>query len=634
MLSVKFLLQLFVYLTALIGLLPVLSFLAWWVQLSLFAAFLIGIVSERQGRYLLTALPATLFSVAFFGLFLFQVSLSTLVEPLIQMLCLLLAVRLATEKTPRNILQLFLLATIILAASSLLSLDLTYLICLLLIILLVTSGLMLLSFYAADQQLRFNRAQWKQFLKVMLLLPGCSLLLMLLFFVLLPRTQTPLWDFLNPKKVAATGMTDQVRPGSVTDLAQSSLTAFRVESDRLPVDSLYWRGVVLDQLDGQVWKRKAIGLQEQPVPNPESSVQLQFFTEPKADRYLVTLDQPQQIAGIKHQFSADGVVTGNWVAGRKVSYQVFAQYAARSKQIGVVDAYLQLPQQLSPRVLEVGRRLAIGSNYQSKMAQLNDFMRGQQLSYSNLQLPITTDPVDTFLFTSKRGYCEYFASSYALLLRLAGVPARLVGGYLGGDYNELGGYYLVGEDLAHVWVEALDDSGLWQRIDPSRFAVNAEQALWRARRQELPSFQALSDAAQHYWSRLVLNYDLHQQVELFRQVARQVRGVKSVRLESLAAGLWLLPLPLLVLFFYAYRQRRTRRQRLVNAYRRQALRTCRLGVPLNLGIFALARLSGEPLCSEFAEIYARSYYRDQSLDAADYRRLQLILKQLSRRKEL
>ena len=374
-------------------------------------------------------------------------------------------------------------------------------------------------------------------LKIMFVLPVSSLLLMLLFFVVLPRTQTPLWNFLNPKATAITGMTDQVRPGSVSTLAQSSQTAFRVETKRLPVDTLYWRGIVLNQLDGQTWVRSPSLPQEKLESAVESEVLLNFYGEAKANRYLITLDQPHTIAGLKHELSGDGVVTGRRTAGRKVNYQVRAQYAARSRQLGPSDNYLRQPPQLSKRVQEVGRQVAQGVDYQAKLGRLKKFFLSQQLSYSSRQLPVTSDPIDTFLFDSKRGYCEYFASSFALLLRTAGVPSRLVGGYLGGEYNALGGYYLVGEDLAHVWVEALDDQGDWQRIDPSRLAINAEQALLQSRQRGMLSYQAISDALLHYWSRLVLNYDLRQQFDLVRQVARQVREFKSLRPESMTI-LW------------------------------------------------------------------------------------------------
>ena len=273
-----------------------------------------------------------------------------------------------------------------------------------------------------------------------------------------------------------------------------------------------------------------------------------------------------------------------------------------------------------------------GADYQDKVARITNFYLSQKLSYSNQQLPVTADPIDTFLFVSRRGYCEYFASSFALLLRLSGVPARLVGGYLGGEYNDLGGYYLVGENLAHVWVEALDDQGVWQRIDPSRLAVNAEQAFLPSHRQGLPSLRAFGDALQHYWSRLVLNYDLGQQFALLRQVARQVRDVKSLRLESAAALWWLLPLPLLGILFQSVRRCQRRPQRLIGDYRKQVLRCYGVAALPNRGLFALAQQSKEPLCLEFAEIYGRAYYRDQPLSPADYRRLKAILRELAGRK--
>ncbi len=633
MLSVKRILQLLVYLSALAGSFPVLPFLPWWLQLSLLSALLLGIIGDRRDRYLLTALPATILSCAFLLFFLLQISASNLVEPLIQMLCLLLAVRLATEKTARNVLQLFLLATIVLAASSLLTLNMAYLFYLVLTILLVTSGLLLLCFYAADQRISFNRAEWRLLLKVMILLPVSSLLLMLVFFVILPRTQTPLWNFLNPKIAANIGMSDQVRPGSVTDLAQSSRTAFRVETDRLPFAALYWRGIVLNQLEGQVWKRSATMLREKLLVTADPDVLLSFFTEPKADHYLLTLDQPRIVEGIRHELAADGVVTGRLRSGRILNYQVRARPAARSQQLGPVDEYLRLPRQLSKRLQEVGERVSQGGNYRDKIDRLNEFFIGRQLNYSSRQLPTTTDPVDIFLFESRRGYCEYFASSFALLLRLAGVPSRLVGGYLGGEYNDLGGYYLVGEDLAHVWVEALDDQGLWQRIDPSRLAVNAEQALLQSRRQGLSSFQTFSDALLHYWSRLVLNYDLHQQFGLLRQLARQVRDVKTIGLESLSALLWIVPLTLLLFLLCLFRRRPPREQRLIHAYHKQILYCSGLEELPNPGLFAIARLTGEPLCREFAELYGQAYYRDLPLEPAAFRRLKRIVGELAERQD-
>ncbi len=630
MVGVERILKIQVYLSALLGLMPVLPFLDLWVQLILGGGFLLGVLGDRSGHYLLSNRLATVLSVTFFVLFCVQVSFANLVPPLIDLLCLLMAVRLASDKSARHMLQLFLLATIILAASSMLTLDLAYLFYLVLIVLLVTSGLVLLSFYTADPQLRFGRQQWLLLLKTVILLPVGSLLLMMVLFVLLPRTQTPLWNFLNPQPNAVIGMTDQVQPGSVAELSESTEIAFRAESERLPVDALYWRGIVLNRLEGRIWKRMLNVADEILLPDPGSEINLAVYSGPKADQYLVTLDRPIDVVQVRNIKSADGVVRGRFRDSRKLSYEVRAQLAARSQQTGDVAEYLRLPEHLSDRLRKVGNNIKQGKDYPAKLALLEGFFLQQQLSYATTKLPKTESPVDTFLFDSRRGYCEYFASSFAILLRLAGVPTRLVGGYLGGDYNQIGGYYLVGEDAAHVWVEALDDQGVWQRIDPSQLAVNAEQAFSASSTQVSTTFRELADALLHNWSRLVLNYDLSHQFRLLRQVAHQVRELKDFESRSLVKLLWVLPPMVLVGLAYFWRQRQNRSERLLLRYRRLLAKAAGLeSLPVAVGLFELAKCTGEPLCLEFADIYGGAVYRDKALDEEEYRKLRGIISRIS-----
>lgn len=334
MVSVKQILQLLVYLSALVGVLPLLPFLDLWVSILLGVGFLLGIIGDRRGQPLLSNWLVTVSSVGFFLLFFSQVSFSNLVSPLINLLCLLLVVRLVSEKSARHMLQLFLLATIVLAASSMLTLDLAYLFYLILIVLLVTSGLVLLSFYVTDPQIRFGRRHWSLLLKTTLLLPIGSLLLMMVLFVILPRTQTPLWNFLNPKPTTTVGMTDQVQPGSVAELSGSSQIAFRAETEKLPIEALYWRGIVLNRLEGSVWKREPGVADEKMIAAPDSEIDLTIYSEPKADRYLVTLDRPVGVDRARSRESADAVISGHFRENQKISYQVRAQPQSRSKQTG------------------------------------------------------------------------------------------------------------------------------------------------------------------------------------------------------------------------------------------------------------------------------------------------------------
>ncbi len=629
MVGVERILQLLGYLAALVGVLPLLPFLDLWVLALLGLGFLLGVGGDLQRKYLLGNRLATLLSIGFFGLFIFQASIANLVAPLIQLLCLLLAVRLASDKSARHMLQIFLLATIVLAASSMLTLNMIYMLYLVLIVLLVTSGLVLLSFYVTDPQIRFGRRQWSLLLKTIAVLPLGSLLLMLVLFVILPRTETPLWNFLNPKPAASSGMRVRGSPGSVLGLAESGEIAFRAETERLPADLLYWRGIVLNRLDGQVWRRSAYLAEEKILSDPGSEIVLTIFSEPKADRYLVTLDRPLLVERIRNQRSSDGVVRGNFRDNRKISYQVQAQYRARSQQIGDLSDYLRLPGGFSSRLQSVADQIRRGATYQQKRDLLDEYFLQQQLSYSTTRLPKTVNPVETFLFESKRGYCEYFASSYAVLLRMSGVPARLVGGYLGGEFNQLGGYYLVGEDAAHVWVEALDDEGIWQRIDPSRLAVNATEAFALSQRDGLASLQAFTDALMHNWSRLVLNYDLRQQFGLVRSVVNKVRGLKNIDSSAASSLLWLSPVLLLIGAWHFWQQRQTRAVRLLSRYRKLMAKAAGVEVlPARLGLFELAELSNQPLCREFAEIYGGSLYRDRSLSDAAFQRLNVIVDEL------
>ncbi|MCF6179373.1 MAG: DUF3488 and transglutaminase-like domain-containing protein [Geopsychrobacter sp.] len=635
MVSVERVLLLLVYLAAIIGVLPVLPFLDWWVVTLLLLALLVGIAGDRRGCCLLATGPATLLSITFFILFLLQVSLANLVQPMIHMLCLLLAVRLASEKSPRHILQLFLLSTIVLAASSMLTLDMAYLLYLILTVLLVTSGLVLLSFYATDQQIRFVRPQWLLLLKVIAVLPVGSLLLMLVLFVILPRTQTPLWDFLNPAKNSVAGFSEEVRPGSLANLAMTGTPAFRAEMAEIAAQELYWRGLVLNKTDGRRWRRdKTVPTDVRIFTTAQTETQT-IYSEPRSDSYLPSLDLPIDISKIRHKRSSDNTFKTELRPDKRYRYQVRFARDGRLKLKENIDRafYLQLPKQRSQRLQAVATDIASRSDTEAKIKALKDFYIRQKLSYAVRNLQLSDTPSDTFLFESKRGYCEYFASSFALLLRMSGVPARLVGGYLGGRYNELGGYYLVDEDMAHVWVEALNDDNRWQRIDPSRLAINAEVAVTGLARRSFNGVQALTDFVNTAWNRLVITYDLQKQLSLLQNTGQSLRQLKP---NLHASYLWWLLLPAFLIVSGRLCQKLINRpslqQRLLKRYQNNLCRAAGISeLPKQLGLFRLAELSQEPLCTDFARIYGAALYREHELSRREIQRLKQIIRQISRR---
>jgi hypothetical protein len=264
------------------------------------------------------------------------------------------------------------------------------------------------------------------------------------------------------------------------------------------------------------------------------------------------------------------------------------------------------------------------------MAALADFFREQKLVYAQDDLPGEQDPVDEFLFDKKRGYCEFFASSYVTLARLLGIPARLVGGYLGGDYNKLGGYYLVTEDMAHVWVEVLTDSNRWVRIDPSRWADNAEAVLLSRQAAQLGTWQRLTDAFNYYWIQAVVIYDFGRQLKVLQGAQEQLRGLRAGKVPtSLWGWLALLALSGGGWWWHRTRLRLSTEARLVEELRRRLSR--RYGMEAAAEQFGLTELADRLRCRpchEFARIYQAAVFRDRRLTRQEVARLKTLLREI------
>jgi len=621
------------YLAALLAVAPAYLYLDLPVQLCAPTGLLLGLLGDRRGRELLPGRLATLLAVAGFVIYLLQTGRDNLALPVANLLVLLLALRLAGRKPPRYVLQIFILALFTLAASSLLTLSIAYLVYLVLLVALVTVGLVLLTCAGRGAGPELSPAQLRRLLRWALLLPVGSLLLMLVFFMILPRTEYPLWNFLNPKGQARTGLSDTVRPGSVAALASDPSVAFRAELEPLPQEQLYWRAVVLDRIEGNTWVQG----RERPDDQPQSvgSRRATLFLEPRTDRYLPVPETTTSIDGMRQRRDAVYTFRSWWRLDRRTRYQADFRpdSGLRLAAPRWRNVYLQLPDRVDARVAEAAAALAAGgADTATILTRAERFFRERQLSYAASGLPPTANPEATFLFETRRGYCEYFASSFALLLRLAGVPARLVGGYLGGDYNAVGGYYLVSEEMAHVWVEALRDDGRWQRIDPSRLAINAESAVTGARQRRQSWISNWLDTVDHTWNRAVISLDLQTQLGIYRDARDTLRRWRQWQWPR-PAWWWLLPALAMALTAGLWRWRRRPPPAARLAGRFVALaRDCapqRPPAPGD-GLFSLARRIDHPLAERFAERYARLLYGGETPDLQRLTELEGLLRQLQR----
>ena len=633
MVSIRTLLNIFTYTACLFGVLPLYVFLELPAQILFPAALLTGFICDRRQRYFFARLPVTLLTLLPFVFYGLRLSLANVVEPVINVLVLLLAVRLVTGKLPRNYLQIFVLAIFALAGSSLLSLNMLFLPLLVLQVVSVTVGLVLLTFHASDQQLRLPVNRLRHLFAASLVLPAGSLLLMLVFFVILPRTQYPLWNFLNPGATAVSGFSEKVQPGAFVRNARSTAPVFRVESEPLGMQDLYWRGIVLNVVEGSSWRRVPPPKHEISRPTGGRQVTQIVYPEARDDGYLFGLDPVEQVSGLRVRSSADIVYRQRRSSKKAGSYRTIGRVGGQLKAQKVDrDFYLQLPVEISSRLRATAIELAKGVDKAAgKIARTEDFFRQQKLVYSTSDLPVSKRPLEEFLFENKGGYCEFFASSFALLLRLEGVPTRLVGGYLGGHRNDLAGYYSITEDMAHVWVEALDGN-VWRRIDPSRLAVNAASASFAARSNTLGWRRRLLDAADYYWTRAVVTYDLNKQLELARGATFKLKDISSGQglfrpvgwlvggVGGLLAAFWLLRLLMVPV-----------EKRLLKRFLRILKR--RLDgeeVPDNVGLQTLADRTVDARFREFAAIYGGAVYRDRTLRSAERARLRCLLRELRR----
>jgi PAS domain-containing protein len=214
---------------------------------------------------------------------------------------------------------------------------------------------------------------------------------------------------------------------------------------------------------------------------------------------------------------------------------------------------------------------------------------------------------------------------------LAGIPTRLVGGYLGGEYNDLGGYYVVTEDRAHVWVEAYLDGKGWVRVDPSRWAVNAGEVGTSAKRGAFRSLLLAVDTVTYFWNRQVITYDLERQISLFNEAGRRLHGVKPPRMEGLPKILAMVVIPLLILWGACLLLRRPSTEaRLVAAFIARLRDGYGIEATQDAGLRELTAGIEDPDVARFVEIHGGAIYRDRRLTPEEMAELRGIIKKMKK----
>lgn len=315
-----------------------------------------------------------------------------------------------------------------------------------------------------------------------------ALPIMLVLFVLFPRIPGPIWGLPQDAFSARTGLSDTMSPNDISNVVLSGEPAFRVvfAGRRPEVEQLYWRTLVLGNFDGRTWrvddKRAAAEPEHLTVVGEPLSYTVTL--EPHQRRWLFVLDMPVlENAAAKLQNGEQLHLTGDRLLRSMKPIINLAQYSLVSYPRYKLGSWLtpperqralQLPPGLNPRALELAKSWREKTNEPRQLVEQALTLFRKDFTYTLKPPTLGFHSIDEFLFVTKRGFCEHFASSFVFLMRAAGVPARVVTGYQGGEFNPLDDYLLVRQSDAHAWSEVWMDEHGWVRIDPTS-AVSPER---------------------------------------------------------------------------------------------------------------------------------------------------------------
>ncbi len=391
----------------------------------------------------------------------------------------------------------------------------------------------------------------------------------LALFVLFPRVEGPLWGLPQVNYAAKSGLSDVMSPGDVSALSLSDDVAFRALFETPPEkpSQLYWRGPVLWDFDGRTWRAgqvfTAASIEYEALGPP---LNYSVTLEPHDRYWMFAIDLPTRAAPNSY-FSVDYQMLARRPVRARVRYDM---QSVPMYRVGVNEHRMELRRALRLPDGAAPRARALAATWRAELSSDRDVMlralklfREQPFIYTLAPPELGDNPVDQFLFETRSGFCEHYASAFTYLMRSAGVPARVVTGYLGGEINPVDGYLVVRQSEAHAWTEVWLPGEGWVRVDPTA-AVSplrierglaaavpeTDQASLRARNrfEWLRQARFAWDAVANSWNQWVLGYNAERQVRFLSQVGLAQATWQNMVIALIAtSGTIVLALALLLL---------------------------------------------------------------------------------------
>ncbi|MGE3161754.1 MAG: DUF3488 and DUF4129 domain-containing transglutaminase family protein [Burkholderiales bacterium] len=384
----------------------------------------------------------------------------------------------------------------------------------------------------------------------------------LVLFLLFPRVQGPLWGLPQDAYAAMTGLSDSMSPGTVSQLAQSDAIAFRAEfeDEPPPPQDRYWRGPVLWDFDGRTWRMGMGWIADFAAPAGAERYDYVVTLEPHNRTWMFVLESVARLP-VRSRITNDGMVVAHGPVRARLRYDAasLARVAPGAPEgASSLMRALALPERGNPRARELARTWRReGAEPREILKRAVDHFRGSGFAYTLDPQLLGPDSVDEFLFETREGFCEHFASAFVFLLRAAGVPARVITGYQGGEVNYVDRIITVRQSDAHAWAEAYLPGEGWLRVDPTAAAIPGRvmsglaravregdpvPLLMRPQLEWLRGLRSNWEALVHRWNVWVLGYGVDRQRDLMSRIGMRDADWRklTVAMASVLGGFTLL----------------------------------------------------------------------------------------------
>ncbi len=453
----------------------------------------------------------------------------------------------------------------------------------------------------------------------------------LTLFLLFPRLAQPLWGLPDQALDGKTGLSEDMSPGSIASLYADDTPAFRVEFDGAPPPpgQRYWRGPVLWDFDGTTWTRSYFSLApaRMEIPVTGDSIAYEVQLEPHERLWMLALDLPARSDHPRSRITMDYQLVSHRPLTTLTAYKVisnpnYIDTPALNEPQRLQG--LRLPPERNPQTLAMAREWR--ERYPDDRELINailDWFREEPFYYSLETAPLGRHGADEFLFDLRTGYCEYYASAFAILTRAAGIPTRIVTGYQGGFWNSGGGYMLVRHSDAHAWTEVWLEGSGWTRVDPT--AAVSPQRIQQGSSSVVDDRRFLLDwpwvnnlrnqldRVQHLWNQWVLGFNAQRQIDMLQKLGLPQLSSYQIGLLMMLV-LLLIGLPLMLTLL---REATTRSsnplerswQRLLGRLRRYGLRKSPDETPLEFAARASVSLERTgPMFKRLTRMYHQAHY--------------------------